>query len=135
MRLEVHSDKASFPASIGWHPWFRRELARGDALAVELEANLIYVTDDDGIPTGETRKPGAGPFDDCFADLLRDPILRWPGALELRLSSTLDHWVVFDHPDHAICVEPLSGPPDALNLAPYLVEPGKSLVGEFRFDW
>ncbi len=38
-------------------------------------------------------------------------------------------------PAHAICVEPLSGPPDALNIAPRLVEPGKPLVGEFRFAW
>ncbi|HIF94243.1 MAG TPA: aldose 1-epimerase [Myxococcales bacterium] len=135
MRLEVHSEDVAFPASVGWHPWFRRRLGLGDELAVAWQADSIYVTDGAGIPTGEKHSPGSGPFDDCFTDLRGDPILRWVGAIELTLSSSFDHWVIFDEPDHAICVEPLSGPPDALNIAPRLVAPGQPLIGEFRIDW
>ena len=29
-----------------------------------------------------------------------------------RLTSTCDHWVVYTEPEHAICVEPQSGPPE-----------------------
>ena len=135
LRLELHSEEAAFPASIGWHPWFQRRLNRGDALMLDHDAASVYVRDQDDIPTGSKRLPGSGPFDDCFTDLRHDPILRWPEALELELSSRLDHWVVFDEPEHAICVEPLSGPPDALNIAPRLVEPGKPLVGDFTLAW
>ena len=135
LRLELHSEKECFPASIGWHPWFQRQLNRGGPLRFEFDAASIYVRDRDGIPSGVKTAPGSGPFDDCFTDLRRDPVLSWPEALELRLSSTLDHWVVFDEPEHAVCIEPLSGPPDALNIAPKLVEPGKPLIGEFRLTW
>ena len=34
MRLEVHSESGIFPASVGWHPWSRRQLERGSDLAV-----------------------------------------------------------------------------------------------------
>ena len=59
----------------------------------------------------------------------------WPGALELALESSLDHWVVYDEPDHAICVEPQSGPPDALNLGPRLVRAAEPLRGELVLRW
>jgi aldose 1-epimerase len=29
LRLEVHASEESFPAALGWHPWFVRKLARG----------------------------------------------------------------------------------------------------------
>jgi aldose 1-epimerase len=135
MRMELHSEEDSFPASIGWHPWFQRQLSRGGPLTLDHDAGSIYIRDADDIPSGATRRPGPGPFDDCFKDLRHDPILVWPGALRLRLSSSFDHWVVYDEPEHAICVEPLSGPPNALNIAPRPVTPGQPLIGEFTIDW
>jgi aldose 1-epimerase len=134
-RMELSSDADSFPASIGWHPWFQRQLHRGGPLSLEHAAASIYVRDAQGLPSGATRAPGLGPFDDCFKDLRHDPILIWPDALRLQLSSTFDHWVVYDEPEHAICVEPLSGPPDALNIAPRIVTPGTPLIGEFCLRW
>jgi len=135
LTLEVHATTSPFPASLGWHPWFRRRLARGEAAQLEFEAASIYVRDERDLPTGEIRTPGPGPYDDCFTGVERDPVLRWPGALELMLSSNLDHWVVYDAPAHAICVEPSSGPPDALNIAQRIVAPGEPLIGHFRIAW
>jgi len=134
-QLEIHATATHFPASLGWHPWFLRRLARGDPAELAFEAASIYIRDASDIPTGEKRTPGPGPYDDCFTGIAHDPVLRWPGALELTLSSNLDHWVVYDALPHAICVEPESGPPNSLNLAPRLVEPGRPLAGEFRLRW
>ena len=52
-----------------------------------------------------------------FTDLAADPVLEWPGQLRLAISSTCRWWVVYSMPEHAICVEPQSGPPDARQRA------------------
>jgi aldose 1-epimerase len=70
-----------------------------------------------------------------MTELRRPPTLRWDGALELVVESTCDDLVVFDEPTHAVCVEPQTGPPDALRLTPVLVEPGWPLVAEATFAW
>jgi len=135
VELAVHADDAPFPASLGFHPWFARALSRGDELALDFEARSMYRRDEDGIPTGELVAPPPRPWDDCFTDLVAPPQLRWPGALSVRLESDTDHWVVYDEPEHAICVEPMTGPPDALNLAPRIVAPGDPLVVRMRIAW
>lgn len=135
LRLEVHADTEPFPALFGWHPWFRRRLERGEPADLEFEAGQMYQRDDAGIPTGERVTPGGGPFDDCFTEVRADPVLHWPGALRLTLTSSVDHWVVYDEPAHALCVEPQSGPPDAFNLTPVIVEPGRPLAGRFTLAW
>lgn len=135
LELAVHAEDRPFPASLGFHPWFARALGRGGPLELEFEARAMYARDDEGISTGELVPPPARPWDDCFTGVRAPPLLRWPGALALRLESDTDHWVVYDEPAEAICVEPMTGPPDALNIAPRLVEPGCPLVLRARFAW
>jgi aldose 1-epimerase len=135
MILEVHADEEPFPASLGWHPWFPRRLTRGGAAEIQLDAAAMYQRDDGHLPTGELVPPPPGPWDDCFTRLRRPPGVRWPGALEITLQSDLEHVVVYDEPEHAVCVEPLTGPPDALNLAPRMVTPGTPLCGRVRLEW
>lgn len=135
LRLEVWAEDESFPASCGWHPWWRRRLSRGDALALDLDAGAMWARDDDGIPSGEMTTPPPGPWDDCFTELAGPPVLRWEGALEVTVASTCLDVVVFDEPSHAVCVEPQTGPPDALRLTPVVVEPGLPLVAEAAFAW
>jgi aldose 1-epimerase len=95
----------------------------------------MYAHDDDGIPTGELIETPPGPWDSCFPELRSGPSLTWPGALRLALSSSESHWVVYDEPAHAICVEPMTGPPDALNLAPRVVTPDEPLAASFEMRW
>jgi aldose 1-epimerase len=146
-RLELHADEP-MPASMGWHPWFRRRLAAieaapanatpmSEAAPVELdfEAGSMYVRDPVGITTLERTTPAPGPWDDCFTDLRRPPVLRWPGVLELMVDSDCRDWVVYTIPTEAICVEPQTAPPDALNLEPAIVEPGRPLVAEMVWTW
>ena len=135
LTLEVHAGDRPMPASCGWHPWWRRDLGRGAAVEIDLAAASMYLRDDDGIPTGELVTPPSGPYDDCFTGLRRAPALRWPGALAVTIDSTCDHVVVFDQPAHAVCVEPQTGPPDALNLAPTVVRPGEPLVATTVLRW
>lgn len=135
LRLEVWAEDEPFPASCGWHPWWRRQLARGGPAEVDLAAGAIWLRDEDGIPTGDLVPPPPGPWDDCFTELSRPPVLRWEGALELAVETTCMDVVVYDELAHAVCVEPQTGPPDALRLTPVLVEPGLPLVAEATFAW
>jgi galactose mutarotase-like enzyme len=95
----------------------------------------MYVRDAVGITTLARIAPGAGPWDDCFTDLRRSPVLRWPGFLELVIDSDCRDWVVYTVPTEALCVEPQTAPPDALNLDPAIVEPGRPLIAEMTWTW
>ena len=136
LRIEVGADDEPFPASCGWHPWWRRRLSRGSAVELDLDARSMWQRGQDGLPTGElVSPPPPGPYDDCMTDLVGPPVLRWEGALEVTVETSCDDLVVFDQPTHAVCVEPQTGPPDALRLTPVLVEPGWPLVAEASFAW
>jgi aldose 1-epimerase len=135
LRLEVWAEDEPFPASCGWHPWWRRRLSRGQPVQLDLAAGAMWARDDDGLPSGEMTAPPPGPWDDCFTDLRTPPRLRWEGAIEVTVESTCMDVVVFDQPSHAVCVEPQTGPPDGLRLTPLVVEPGLPLVAEASFTW
>ena len=133
LRLEVHSRHEVFPATAGWHPWWRRELGVGHPLEVTVPARRWYPRGDDGLPTGRLEQPPftASTFDDCFTAVSWPVRLRWPGALQLELFATADHVVAYDERPEAICVEPQTGPPDGLNLDVFTeVRPDAPLVVE-----
>jgi aldose 1-epimerase len=134
-QLELHADEP-MPASLGWHPWFVRRMpgAPGE-LELELDAGSMYVRDEAEITTHELVAPGPGPWDDCFTDLRHPPVLRWPGFLELTIESDCADWVVFTVPEDALCIEPQTAPPDALNQDPAIVLPGRPLVAEMTWRW
>jgi aldose 1-epimerase len=133
--LELEVDDR-MPATIGWHPWFRRHLVDGDpSVVVELDADEMLVRDAEGIPTGERIAPPPGPWDDAFTGVHGEPALTWPGRLRLRLASTCPWWTAYTEPANAVCVEPQSGPPNAVNGTPEVVEPGRPLVHTMRWRW
>ena len=135
-RLEVHAKEEPFPVVLGWHPWFRRRLDSGEPLRLHVDAAEMYVRDRAGIPTGELREPTQGPWDDCFRGLREAPELDWPGVVKLKIESSCDHWVVYSEPEHAVCVEPQSGPPDAFNLGgAEWAKPGRPVVHTLRVAW
>lgn len=134
-RLELHADEP-MPASIGWHPWFARRVPDApEGLELDFEAGAMYLRDADGIATSRLVTPPPGPWDDCFTDLRRPPVLRWPGVLELTVESGCPDWVVYTVPEDALCVEPQTAPPDAHNTAPTIVQPGRPLVAEMTWRW
>lgn len=134
-QLTVSAENEPFPACLGWHPWWRRRLERGAEVRLAFEARWMYRRDDEGLALPDRVAPGSGPWDDCFTGVAAPPTLVWDGALRLALRSDGDHWVVYDEPEHALCVEPMTGPPDALNIAPRTVEPGRPLTLSVRASW
>jgi aldose 1-epimerase len=128
--LTVSAGALSMPATIGWHPWFRKPLAD------DLRFESMYRRGDDGLPTGELITPTTRPWDDCFVGPLAPPRLQMTADLSVAITSDCDHWVVYDEPAHATCVEPQSGPPDAFNLGrcPRL-EPGEMLQRTMTIAW
>ena len=113
--LELKADE-SMPAWLGWHPWFRREVA-GVTADLDFAAEWMYARGPDGLPTGELVPPTSRPWDDAFLGV-RSPIhLTWTGVLSLEVTATAGIWVVYDQRPYAICLEPQTAPPDALNVA------------------
>jgi galactose mutarotase-like enzyme len=135
LTLEVHADDRPMPAACGWHPWFRRQLATGRPAHLDLAAGAMWQRGPDGLPTGELVSPPPGPWDDCFTDLARPPMITWPEALTVTLTSSCRQWVVYDEPVGGLCVEPQTAPPDSLNRQPDVVAPGQALVADATLTW
>jgi aldose 1-epimerase len=88
------------------------------------------------IPDGELVPIGPHPWDDCFTGLGDRPaVLRWRGAIRVSVETPCRCVVVFDEPEHAICVEPQSDPPDAFNLGPTVVRPSEPLAVTATWSW
>jgi aldose 1-epimerase len=136
LTVSIQSDAGEMPASAGWHPWFRRHLGRGLPARLDLPAGAMYRRDEEDVATADLlRPPPLGPWDDCFTDLVGPPTLQWEGALSLAVESSCPCVVVYDHPPGAVCVEPQTAPPDALNLGPAVVTPGRPLVATTTWRW
>jgi len=110
---------------LGWHPWFRKPER------VEFAPVARYPRDADGIAVLPTVAVGEGPWDDCFINTA--PVVLRSAGQVLTLRSDSDHWVVYDEPSHATCVEPQGGPPDAFNLVADVLAPGDSV--STWFEW
>lgn len=135
--LSVTAGDQPMPAMVGWHPWFRRRLLQDPTCSAQLsfDAGTMYELDDVMIPTGVTLAPSEGPWDSCFTDVTQPLSISWPGVVRLDLTSSCDHWVVYDQPEHAVCVEPQTDAPDAFNRSPTVLAPGQSLTETFRIEW
>ncbi|MFD3381842.1 MULTISPECIES: aldose 1-epimerase [unclassified Streptomyces] len=137
MSVETYDD--SFPAQIGWHPWFNRNLGGAEGaedVRVDFTAAWQEERGEDHLPTGRRVDPKPGPWDDCFGmpDGV-DVTLTWPGQLELNVASR-EHWVVvYDEQEAAVCVEPQTGPPNGLNTLPRLVTPIDPLEATTTWTW
>ncbi len=134
--VSVNNDARAMPAMAGWHPWFRRWLTTSGAPAdLHFDADAIYATGPDDIPTGELSPIPPAPWNACFVGVANGPLIVWPGALSIALSSSFEDWVIFTEPEHALCVEPQSGPPNELNGEPFVVTPGEPLQGSMTISW
>ncbi|CAM2070161.1 Aldose 1-epimerase [Sulfidibacter corallicola] len=135
LTMEIHSDSEPFPASAGWHPWFQRQLGRGEPAQLSIQADSMYARDEHHMATDRLIPPPPGPWDDCFVGVRQPVEILWPGALRLCMEADVQHWVVYNEPEHAFCVEPQSAPPDALNIEPRLVTPEAPLTLNASLHW
>jgi len=132
-KVTVEADTTSFPASVGWHPWFARLLGHSTPAQIGLHASAMLRRDADYIATKQRMRPPEGPWDDCFVDVTWPVSVSWPGVLRLDVDADTNVVVVFDQGEVAVCVEPQTGPPDAFNTSPMVVRPGRPLRA--RTDW
>lgn len=118
--LEVTAPNGPAPATVGWHPWFRRHLD-GSAVQIELDAAAMLQRDAAGIATTAQVAIPDGPVDDAFVGLAGPVRVVYPGRLEVEVDSDAPVMVVFTRNPQGICVEPQSGPPDQVNVSPHVV--------------
>lgn len=126
LRMEATAGDRAMPATIGWHPWFRKP----DRL--DFRPTAMFRRDEEGIAVGELVEVPPGPWDDCFRNTL--PVELSIEDVELRVTSDCPCWTVFDAWPHATCVEPQTGPPDSFTIAPHALEPGESLTAWCRIE-
>jgi len=124
------------PVTLGWHPWFQRQVDGLGAATFRFEPHLMYQRDPSGIPTGTLVTAPPGPWDDCFTELTASPQVLYADGTILELRTSCDHWVVYDERDYAFCIEPQSAPPDAFNLGPtQIAAPGDPVVHHMLLRW
>jgi len=127
LALSVTAQARAMPVVIGWHPWLRKPDRMGFA------PSQCYPRDAEGIATLPLVKPPPRPWDDCFIN--RRPVIVQRGGQTLRLRSDCTHWVMYDEPEDATCIEPQSGPPDAFNLEPSVLAPGATRAAWYLWEW
>ena len=123
----VASLDQAMPATLGWHPWFRKPDQ------VLFSPSAMYPRDGEGIAVLPCIAPTPGPWDDCFIN--QGDVTLVSAGQRLRLRADTDHWVVYDGAAHATCVEPQTGPPDGFTLAPTRLQPGQRLQLTFELRW
>ena len=127
MKLSVRAMERAMPATIGWHPWFRKPER------LDFTPSKIYPRDARGIAIKPCIDPTSGPWDDCFIN--DDPVVLHYAGQSARLLSDCDHWVVYDETTYATCVEPQSGPADSFNIEQTVLQPGETLERSFLIEW
>ena len=135
LTMSVETYDSSFPAQIGWHPWFHRNLG-GKDVTLDFSPAWQEERGEDQLPTGNRLDPKPGPWDDCFGMPGGvDVTLTWPERLELKVASREEWVVVYDEQEAAVCVEPQTGPPNGLNTLPRLVTPLEPLEASTTWSW
>ena len=114
--LEYEANGCDLPVTLGFHPWFAREIGKGDSAELLFAANKMFKRVDDYLPTGEIISPAQPPWDDTFMEIKGVPEIVWPGAARLTMECDTPYWMVYSQDEDGICIEPVTAPPDAQNL-------------------
>jgi len=114
--LEYEANGCDLPVTLGFHPWFAREIGKGDSAELLFAANKMFKRGDDYLPTGEIISPTQPPWDDTFMEIKGVPEIVWPGAARLTMECDTPYCMVYSQDDEGICIEPVTAPPDAQNL-------------------
>lgn len=136
--IEVQAQDEPFPVTAGWHPWFRREIG-GRQLAWWMDADGMLLRDREGLPESFSAGIVPGPYDDAFRVPDGQAHLEWPGVLRLDVDSDGCWYVVFDVRPECVCLEPQTGPPDALEDRPWhaahYASPGEPVRLSVTWRW
>lgn len=143
LRLSVEAHEPC-PAIIGWHPWFRKEIAGAHA-QWQAPAGRMAVRDPQSergaFPSGEWRdlQQVMDPVDDAFVITDHEVTVTWPGTQQLRVTSSHPWFVIFDELPDALCIEPQTQLPNAwrapLDGEADIAKPGHPLVLRTQWRW
>ena len=111
--LEYEANGCDLPVTLGFHPWFAREIGKGDSAELLFAANKMFKRGDDYLPSGEIITPTQQPWDDTFMEIKGVPEIIWPGAARLTVESDAPYWTVYTENEDGICLEPQTAPPNA----------------------
>jgi aldose 1-epimerase len=114
--LDYEANGCDLPVTLGFHPWFAREIGKGDSAELLFTANKMFKRGDDYLPTGEVITPTQPPWDDTFMEIKGVPEIIWSGAARLTMECDTPYWMVYNQDEDGICIEPVTAPPDAQNL-------------------
>lgn len=126
MQLTVNAIDA-MPIQVGWHPWFVKPTDTALRFASMLQR------DGAGIATEHRVSQLTIPVDDCFVEP-ENPLTIIIENVQVTLSSDCSHWVLYDEPLNATCVEPQSGPPNGINDDPLQLAPNTSMTRKFTIE-
>ena len=126
MQLTVNAIDA-MPVQVGWHPWFVKPTDTALRFASMLQR------DSAGIATEHRVPQPIIPVDDCFVEP-ENPLTITIETVQVTLSSDCSHWVMFDIPTHATCIEPQMGAPNGINDDPFVLSPISTLTKKFTIE-
>lgn len=115
------------PVQVGWHPWFIKPHA------TSLKFGAMYERDSSGIATSRRVAQPKTSVDDCLCDP-EEPLTIDIGSVHVALASDCSHWVMYDLPSHATCIEPQSGPPNGVNDDPLILQANTSFTKKFTIE-
>jgi aldose 1-epimerase len=114
--LDFQANGCDLPVTLGFHPWFARNIGKGGSAEILLSAKKMFQRGEDYLPTGRLVDPIPPPWDDTFTELSSTPKIIWPGAATVSIDSNCPYLMVYSYDESGLCVEPVSAPPDAQNL-------------------
>jgi aldose 1-epimerase len=138
-RLTARAADVVQPITFGWHPWFPRVLRPGGSevqWSFDRAGVHMFQRDSAGITTSQLVDVPEGRVDDCFLGVGTVKV-EWPGEFVFDIEHDCPVIVLFDGLDHAICVEPQTGPPDVTSVWPGQCEvvPGMAKSANCTWRW
>jgi aldose 1-epimerase len=114
--LDYEAVGCDLPVTLGFHPWFPRDIGKGGGAEIKFQANKMFERGSDYLPTGRLITPKDEPWDDTFTELIGGAEIIWPGAAKVSMESDSPYLMIYSQDQEGICLEPVTAPPDAQNL-------------------
>ena len=114
--VEYEDNGCDLPFSLGFHPWIARDIGKSENAVLSFSANQILLCDSDYVPSGKFIKPTQSdmdkPLDDTFTQSSGAAEIVWAGAVRMRIESDAPYWQINTQDETAICIQPMSAPPN-----------------------
>ena len=134
--MTTYNDERPMPASLGFHPWFLRDIGTGGSASYTFSPAVRFAPAEDGFPRIPSRDLGERPWDDVFTQPAQPPTMSWPNGPRLRITSNSDTWIIYERSPRALCIEPITALPDTLGTPlAAVVTPGNPLNLRMEIAW